>query len=102
MVCIHQQEVDNKRHAEKIEEDYRLELNANMNMIRAFLSPEQKKEYHKDYDKEYIKEWREQNKARIKEKVGEKITCECGFTYTFSHKSRHMKSQRHIKLMENI
>jgi hypothetical protein len=31
MVCIHQQEVDNKRHAEKIEEDYRVELNGNMN-----------------------------------------------------------------------
>jgi hypothetical protein len=53
MVCIHQQEVDNKRHAEKIEEDYRLELNANMNMVRAFRTEEQKKEYMKEYGKEY-------------------------------------------------
>ena len=98
MVCIHQQDVDNKRHAEQIEEDYRVELKGNLNTNRAFLSPEQRKEYHKDYDKEYY----EQKKDRIKEKVGEKITCECGFTYTFSHKARHMKSQKHIKLMQNI
>ena len=105
MVCVHQQEVDNKRHAEQIEEQYRVELNGNLNMIRAFRSEEQKKEYGKEYyenNTEYFKEYYQDNKDRIKEKVGEKITCECGFTYTFSHKARHMKSQKHIKLMQNI
>ena len=154
MVCIHQQEVDNKRHAEQIEEDYRVELNGNLNTIRAFRSEEQKKEHKKEYrekNKDYLsekekeyrkknkdkiseynkqygkeryeknknhileqnKEYRENNKEKIKaqdkeyykrnkEKLCEVIICECGFTYTHSHKSRHMKSQRHIKLMQNI
>jgi hypothetical protein len=47
MVCIHQQEVDNKRHAEKIEEDYRVELNGNMNTNRAFTNEEVAKELKK-------------------------------------------------------
>ena len=128
MVCIHQQEVDNKRHAEKIEEDYRVELNGNMNMRRAFRSEEQKKEDKKEDNKEWRKnnkesisehkkeyyqankdkineknkEYNEQNKAKINERKCEVIICECGFTYTHNHKARHMKSQRHIKLMQNI
>jgi len=146
MVCIHQQEVDNKRHGEQIEEDYRVELNGNMNMRRSFLSPEQKKEDKKEWDKnnkeyrkEYRKEWYENNKEHVKEycknnkehakeyyetnkesiaekqkeyyknnkdKIDERqcevIICECGFSYTRQNKARHMKSQKHIKLMENI
>jgi hypothetical protein len=82
MVCIHQEDVDNKRQTEQIEEDYRVELNGNMNMRRAFRSEEQKKEYNKEYVKkyrennkeyykEYLKEWREQNKESIIEKKKE-------------------------------
>jgi hypothetical protein len=48
-----------KREAEQIEEEYRVQLKADMNDQRAFLSPEQKKEYCKEY--------REQNKAKIAE-----------------------------------
>jgi hypothetical protein len=137
MIQIGTRENITKREAEQIEEEYRLELKATMNMCRAFLSPEQKKEYHKEYDKdyrqtnkehileyqkdyrqtnkerisEYEKDYRQTNKERIsekdkeryqtnKEKINEKhgevIICECGFTYTYSHKARHMKSQKHI------
>jgi hypothetical protein len=74
MVCIHQEDVDNKRHAEKIEEDYRLELNGNMNTKRAFTTPEQEKEYRKEYrenNKDIIsekgKEYRKKNKDYISE-----------------------------------
>jgi len=63
MVCIHQEDVDNKRHAEQIEENYRVELNANMNAQRAFTTPEQMKE---DY-KERHKEWREHNADHVYE-----------------------------------
>ena len=94
MVCIHQQEVNNKREAEQIEEQYRVELNGNMNTKRAFTTPEQMKEYHKDYDKEYY----EKNKGSIKEK----ITCECGCEIRRDYLSKHKLSQKHIKLMQNI
>jgi len=78
MVCIHQQDVNNKRHAEKIEEDYRLELNGNMNTHRAFTTPEQKKEQKKEWDEnnkesinEYKKEYYETNKEHLVEKMKE-------------------------------
>ena len=90
MVCIHQEDVDNKRHAEQIEENYRVELNANLNTNRAFLSPEQ--------EKEYFKEYRENNRDFI----SQKITCECGCEIRRSDLARHKRSKKHIKLMENI
>jgi len=78
MVCIHQQDVNNKREAEQIEEDYRVELNGNMNTRRAFRSEEDAKEHNKEYretNKEQIsekkKEYRETNKEQILEKKKE-------------------------------
>ena len=132
MICIHQQDVENKRMAEKIEEDFRLELKANMNTYRAFTTEEDKKEYLKEYRennkekikeqvKEYCKEYRENNKEKIKEQVKEygkewrennrehirqhaceKITCDCGCQIRRCNLARHKKSNRHIKLMQNI
>ena len=112
MVCIHQEEVDNKRHAEQIEEQYRIELNGNMNAQRAFRTPEQHKEYQKEWrenNADYISEWREKNKGYFndwrennRDYINEKITCECGCKITRSCLTRHKLSQKHIKLMENI
>ena len=64
-----------KREAEQIEEEYRLELKGNLNMRRAFLTPEVSKEYHKEYYEqnkihvlEKQKEYRQTNKEKINEK----------------------------------
>ena len=107
MVCIHQQEVDNKREAEQIEEQYRVELNGNMNTHRAFRSEEQKKEQKKEYNEqnkvkisEQKKEYNEQNKVKISEQKKEKIKCECGCEITKLNLLRHQKTYKHIKLME--
>jgi len=66
---------------------------------------EQTKEYrkaNKDIIKEKNKEYRKANKDIIKdkyeankEKINEKIDCECGGKYTFTHRLRHEKSQKH-------
>ncbi len=118
MVCIHQQEVDNKRHAEKIEEDYRIELNGNMNTHRAFITPEQEKEYKKEYYKEWCannadynkqyyennkdyfseknKEWYETNKESIHAHRKEKITCECGCEICRGYLAAHKRTDKHI------
>ena len=114
MIQIGTRENITKREAEQIEEEYRLELKSTMNDRRAFLSPEQKKEYDKEYkqtnkerisehkkdyyqdNKEHIKEYYQTNKDKINERRSEVINCECGFTFTFGHKARHMKSQKHI------
>ena len=63
MIEIGKQEQITLREAEYIEEQYRVELNANMNTRSCFLTEEQKKEYHKEKNKE----WRENNPEHIKE-----------------------------------
>ena len=50
------------RKAEQIEEEYRVELKANMNSKRCYVTEEQSKEYRK----EKINEWRENNKDKVK------------------------------------
>jgi hypothetical protein len=61
---------------------------------------EQDKKYREGEKREELlekkREWSKQNREKNKEKLGEVIICECGFTYTFHHKARHMKTQRHI------
>jgi hypothetical protein len=88
-----------------------------------------RKEYFKEYrenNKEKIKEYKENNKERISEqrknhyekttlyhpeKIKEYsivrnlrkktlITCECGSVITCGHKSEHIKTQKHIKLLK--
>ena len=85
MIEIAKQEQITLRQAEYIEEQYRVELNADMNDRRCFLTEEERKEYDKNwYEKnkaksvakskkwrennpEYIKEWRENNPEHNKE-----------------------------------
>ena len=62
---------------------------------------EKTKEYYED-NKNHILEKEKERYETNKEKLSEVIICECGLTYTFHHKARHMKTQRHIKLMQNI
>jgi hypothetical protein len=73
---------------------------------------EVKKEYYKtnkDKIKEIKKEWYENNKDKIKEyyetnknKILEKIKCGCGCEVPKCHLNRHMKSQKHMNIMEQF
>ena len=67
MIEIGKQEQLTLREAEYIEEQYRVELNANMNTHRCFRTEEQKKEQHKEYCKKWCKNNPEYNKAYKKE-----------------------------------
>ena len=70
-------------------------------------------EENKEQLKDYMKEYREQNKEQFKDymkeyydeykdKINEKIECECGGKYTFCHKSRHLKSKKHLDYLYKI
>jgi len=113
------------RQAEEIEEEYRIELKANMNGKRCFRSKEEKQEYQKEYHKEHGKIYRINNADKIKEdkkqyyikntdkhnqyskqyyiknadKIkaygNEKHTCECGGNYTKVNVSHHNKTKLH-------
>ena len=54
-------------------------------------------EYNKQYNKKYYEEHYEANKDRY----NQKHTCECGGCYSFTHKSRHMKTAKHMKYKQN-
>ncbi len=83
------------RQAEQIEEEYRVDLKANMNSIRCYTTTEQRQEQRREDNKKY----REANKDKIKAHVREVITCECGCEVTRSVLARHKKSQKHIELL---
>ena len=54
------------------------------------------KELHREEDNLYHKQYFQENKHKILERK----TCECGLTYTHSHRSRHVKSEVHKRLMK--
>ena len=104
-----------KREAEQIEEQYRVELKADMNMCRAFRTEEQKKEYYHDNKEklsEQMKEYYVDNKQKLikhskewyvdnKEKLREKHDCECGGKFTTDNKLQHFKTKKHQKYINS-
>ena len=68
-----------------------------------------KQEYRKIHYEEYKEEmleqnklYREEHKEEIQKRQKKKIICECGSEYTNIHKSRHIKTQRHLKYLEEL
>jgi len=59
-------------------------------------------EEHKNILLEKMKVYNEENKDKILEKKKIKINCECGCQINKCDISRHKKTKKHIKLMENI
>jgi predicted GIY-YIG superfamily endonuclease len=90
-----------KREAEVIEEQYRQELNAELNSKRCFRSEEEKKDYQKNYQIQYRKQYNIDNADKIKERQNTKVNCECGGRYTLSNKSIHFKSKLHQQYIIN-
>lgn len=56
----------------------------------------------KEEIKEKRKQYREEHKEELNEYKKIKHICECGGEYTNSHKSQHMKSQKHLKYLEEL
>ena len=56
---------------------------------------------HQDHIKEYNKQYKAENQEQIKEWKTTKCTCVCGGMYTLTHKSRHMKSIKHIEYLKS-
>lgn len=87
-----------KREAQAEEERCRVELNAQLNMKRAYISVEDLVKYYAEHyqanQEACLKrdaEYRQSNKA----KINEKFDCECGGKFTHKNKSGHLKSQKH-------
>ena len=66
---------------------------------------EQKKEYraeHKEDAAKANKEWREANKDKIKAERSQVIQCECGHSYTFGNKHRHLQTKVHTAYQNQL
>jgi len=117
MLEIKKYPCNDKREAEAEEEKCRVELNANMNKIRAFTTEEQRKEqklkdnysdkgkarmkkfFSSQKGKELLKRYRLKRslKPEVIEKRLEKITCECGSIISHLSIYAHRKSKKHIE-----
>ena len=76
----------------KAEEDRIIrQMKATMNMIRAYTTNEEKKEY--------IKQHQEQNKEKIKERRKEQIICVCGCPVRKDNLTRHRKTMKHRNIL---
>ena len=90
MIEIEKFQCNDKREAEKRENEIMNELKANMNSIKSHCGYDTKNEYNKQY--------RIDNKDKIKEK----ITCECGCMIRRDNIAKHRKSKKHIQRMEQL
>ena len=104
MIEIEKFPCEDKREAEAQEEYWRCEFNARLNSKRAFITKKQRTEY----DKQYKKQYRTENADKIKQylaehadKITQKYNCDCGGKYLYISKSRHFKSKKHLKYLNN-
>ena len=59
------------------------------------------REANKEHIAEQKKEYRDANKEKIAENKREKVVCECGSEVTKSCLARHLKTKKHITLVES-
>jgi hypothetical protein len=103
-------------HKQELKKKNRVKLNANLNSQKMSSNRRRKKNYYEN-NKEYIsqqkKEYNERNKEYFdkvkkeyyennKEKFTEKINCKCGGIYTYKHKARHFKTNKHLEYIESL
>jgi hypothetical protein len=89
--------VENKEKVKEYQSEYREKNKEKLS--------EQKKEYreeHKEAAANANKEWREANKDKIKTEKSQVMECECGNTYTFGNKHRHLQSKIHIAYQNKL
>ena len=68
----------------------------NNNCLNKCIPVRTKKEYY-DYQKEYYND----NKDKINIKKNEKFECDCGGRYSYTHKSTHIKTNKHQNYLQS-
>jgi hypothetical protein len=110
MVEIEKYPCNDGNEAKAREEYWRCYFNANLNSIKAFIIKEERHEQQKikmnewiENNKEYLtiyrKEWYNNNKEYRKLYIKEKITCECGCILAKGNMKDHLKTEKHINLI---
>jgi len=85
--------ITHSEHIKDYQNNYRLENKPKLQeYIKNYIQT------HLEKCRESCRMYQEKNKAKYRKSH----LCSCGYTYQYIHKSRHMKSQKHIKKMANI
>jgi hypothetical protein len=85
------------------EEEYRVKLNANLNSYMCHKTDEDKEEYKYNYNRrECVKERKAQWNIDHKDKRQQKIKCECGREISYTHFSRHKKTDIHLDNLKKL
>ena len=118
MIEVEKYPCNDRREAERRENEVMKELKASMNMIKSFRTQEELTEYRKEYREsnkpkiqEQKKEYRENNKLKIQEykkeyreanksKINEKVKCECGCEIVKHKLKRHQATKKHLEKMK--
>jgi hypothetical protein len=85
----------------------------NCNNYKPIITPEEAKqsiklyqekynEEHKDYISERSKKYYIEHKKEILEKQAKKFDCECGGKYSYKHKTRHERSNKHQEYLATL
>ena len=99
---------ERKKIAKEYHEENREELNAYAKQYhennRDELNAKAKLYHEKNRDEHNVKMkvYREENKDELRAKRCEIITCECGCKSSIGHMTRHRKTKKHLKLMEQL
>ena len=124
MIEVEKYPCNDRREAERRENEVMKELKSSMNTNKSFLTQDELTEYKKEYNKEYnesnkhkiqeyMKDYYELHKPEIKEQVKDyykanklklnaKVKCECGCEINKTYLKRHQATTKHLDKMKNI
>ena len=128
MIEVEKYPCNDKREAERRETEVMKELKSNMNMMKSYLTLEDKNDYkikanekyyeghktiisekgksyrqnNKEVMRERKKRYYENNKEKFQGKQSMKSKCDCGCEITQYHLKRHQQSIKHIELMKKL
>ena len=124
MIEVEKYPCNDKREAEKKETEVMKELKSNMNMIKSYLTEEEKNDYKKKANIKYYgghkttiskkgktyrqnniqerkKNYYDTNKVKILDKQRLKVKCDCGCEVSTQHIQRHKTTKKHLNLIQN-
>ena len=102
-ILVHLHPKFNRRDREHFEQEWIDYLKPTLNGCKATTGLT-KKEYIKQYaieNKSKVDEHKKKYQNNNKEKRKEQFNCECGGHYTYTHKSRHLKTKGHLEFIES-
>jgi len=120
MIEVEKYPCNDKREAERRENEIMKDLKANMNMINSFRTEDENKLYMEECYKtnkpklqKQMKEYYKANKEKLQERtkvyreanranINAKVKCECGCEVMKRHLKKHQSTRKHLNIMKDM